>query len=212
MKYALPLLFFALLTPFSTMYAETQKTPGYETASFGGGCFWCVEVFFQRLNGVRSVVSGYQGGSLANPTYRDVTTGKTGHAEVVQVTFNPEIIRFEDLLSVFFAIHDPTTLNRQGADVGTQYRSVIFTSSPEQLQAANAKILQLTRERVFTDPIVTQVQEAPPFYPAEEYHQDYFNRNPNVPYCRIVIAPKLQKIQIPAELLRDGYPSLPNHP
>lgn len=204
MKFLSPLLFFALLKPFSHMNAEKQPQPVLETAFFGGGCFWCVAAFFQRLKGVTSVVSGYQGGSLSNPSYRDVTSGRSGHAEVVQVTFDPEIIRFKDLLSVFFAIHDPTTLNRQGADVGTQYRSVIYTTSPEQLQAANAKILGLTREQVFTDPIVTQVQEAPQFYPAEDYHQDYFNRNPNVPYCRIVIAPKLQKLQIPAELLRDG--------
>ncbi len=196
-------LFFALLAPWFSMKADTPQPSRRETASFGGGCFWCIEVFFQRLKGVDSVVSGYQGGSVANPTYRDVTSGRSGHAEVVQVTFDPDILRYEDLLTVFFAIHDPTTLNRQGADVGTQYRSVIFTYSDEQHQAARAKIEELTRENIFDDPIVTQVQDAPRFYPAEDYHQDYFNRNPNVPYCRLVIAPKLQKIQIPPELLRN---------
>jgi peptide-methionine (S)-S-oxide reductase len=203
MKKFLRPLFFAILTPVYFMNAETPQASRLETASFGGGCFWCIDVFFQRLRGVESVVSGYQGGSLANPTYRDVTSGRSGHAEVVQVRFDPEVIRYEDLLTVFFAIHDPTTLNRQGADVGTQYRSVIFAYSEEQLKAAQAKIEELTRENVFDDPIVTQVQQAPRFYPAEDYHQDYFNRNPNVPYCRLVIAPKLQKIQIPPELLRD---------
>jgi len=147
-------------------------------------------------------VSGYQGGSLANPTYRDVTSGRSGHAEVVQVSFNPEIIRYEDLLGVFFAVHDPTTLNRQGADVGTQYRSVIFTYSDAQMQAAKEKIRELSEGKIFDSPIVTQVQNAPKFYPAEDYHQDYFNQNPNVPYCRLVIAPKLRKIEIPPELLR----------
>lgn len=189
------------------MQAETSPTPpqpaSFETASFGGGCFWCIEVFFQRLKGVESVVSGYQGGSVANPTYRDVTSGRSGHAEVIQVTFDPEIIRYDDLLTVFFAIHDPTTLNRQGADVGTQYRSVIFTYSEDQLKAAKTKIEALARENVFDKPIVTQVEDAPRFYPAEDYHQNYYNQNPNVPYCQIVIAPKLRKIQIPDELLRD---------
>lgn len=196
-------LFFIWITAYFPMQAELPQPAQLETASFGGGCFWCIEVFFQRLRGVESVVSGYQGGSVQNPTYRDVTSGRSGHAEVVQVTFDPERIRYEDLLTVFFAIHDPTTLNRQGADVGTQYRSVIFTYSDSQLQAARAKIEELTRGNVFDNPIVTQVLDAPRFYPAEDYHQDYFNRNPNVPYCQIVIAPKLRKIQIPPELLRD---------
>jgi len=200
-------LFFAIMAAVYPMQADTpQPAPQpvqLETASFGGGCFWCIEVFFQRLKGVESVVSGYQGGSMPNPTYRDVTSGRSGHAEVVQITFDPDIIRYKDLLTVFFAIHDPTTLNRQGADVGTQYRSVIFTYSDAQLRTARAKIEELTRENIFDQPIVTQVQDAPRFYPAEDYHQDYFNRNPNVPYCQIVIAPKLRKIQIPPELLRD---------
>lgn len=203
MKKILLLLFFAVFSPDYGMKANEVESNALETASFGGGCFWCVEVFFQRLRGVESVVSGYQGGSLANPTYRDVTSGRSGHAEVVQVRFNPAVIRYEDLLHVFFAIHDPTTLNRQGADIGTQYRSVIFAYSEEQLEAAQTKIAQLTAEKVFRDPIVTQVQRAPRFYPAEDYHQDYFNRNPQVPYCQFVIAPKLRKIEIPQELLRD---------
>lgn len=196
------LLFVGLMAPLN-MNANEPAAPALQEASFGGGCFWCIEVFFQRLQGVTAVVSGYQGGTVANPTYREVTSGRTGHAEVVHVTFNPEIIRYEELLEVFFAIHDPTTLNRQGNDVGTQYRSVIFTYSPEQRAAAQAKIAQITAEKRFEDPIVTQVVDAPPFYRAEDYHQDYFNRNPNAPYCRLVIAPKLQYIRIRPELLRE---------
>lgn len=196
------LLFFALLAASFPMQAESTPTPTTETASFGGGCFWCIEIFFERLKGVKSVVSGYQGGSIPNPSYRDVTSGRSGHAEVVQVTFNPQILRYEDLLTVFFAIHDPTTLNRQGADIGPQYRSVIFTYTDAQHQAAKNKIAELTALKTFDDPIVTQVESAPRFYPAEDYHQDYYTNNPNVPYCRLVIAPKLRKIQIPKELLK----------
>jgi peptide-methionine (S)-S-oxide reductase len=172
-------------------------------ASFGGGCFWCIEPFFEQLKGVESVVSGYQGGTTPNPSYKQVTTGKTGHAEVVQVTYDPGVIRYEDLLQVFFAIHDPTTLNRQGADVGTQYRSTILVGTPEERQAAEAFIARLTTEKVFKDPIVTQVEDAGPFYPAEGYHQDYFANNPTAGYCRVVIAPKLKKIELPPHLLKD---------
>ena len=182
--------------------SDSPKQPELQDASFGGGCFWCVEAFFQRLKGVDKVVSGYQGGTVARPTYNEVTSGRTGHAEVVKVTFDPEIIRYEDLLEVFFAIHDPTTLNRQGNDVGTQYRSVIFTYTDEQKAAAKAKIKQLTEAKAFDDPIVTQVESAPTFYEAENYHQNYFRRNPNAPYCRLVIAPKKERIQIRPELLK----------
>ncbi|MCC5848393.1 MAG: peptide-methionine (S)-S-oxide reductase MsrA [Verrucomicrobia bacterium] len=182
--------------------SDSPPNPKLQEASFGGGCFWCVEAFFQRLKGVDKVVSGYQGGTVARPTYNEVTSGRTGHAEVVKVTFDPEVIQYEDLLEVFFAIHDPTTLNRQGNDVGTQYRSVIFTYGEAQNAAAKAKIKKLTEAKTFDDPIVTQVEEAPTFYKAEDYHQNYFRRNPNAPYCRLVIAPKKERIEIRPELLK----------
>lgn len=203
--FSLPLLFFLLMGTFA-MSEETNppEKPVLQEASFGGGCFWCIEPFFEKLRGVKSATSGYQGGHVENPTYQQVTTGRTGHAEVVRVVFDPGVIRYEDLLEVFFAIHDPTTLNRQGNDVGTQYRSVIFTYSEEQNRAAREKIRRLSDDGVWDDPIVTQVVEAPPFYKAEDYHQEYFRRNPNAPYCRLVIAPKLQKIQIRPELLNES--------
>jgi len=203
MKKIILSLFLCGLTGIYPMHANEPVSKPLEEASFGGGCFWCVEVFFLRLKGVESVVSGYQGGRVANPSYREVTTGRTGHAEVVRVKFDPAVIGYQDLLEVFFSIHDPTTLNRQGNDVGTQYRSVIFTYNEEQNKAAKGMISKLTALKTFDDPIVTEVREAPPFYEAEDYHQDYFNRNPNAPYCRLVIAPKLRGIQIRPELLRD---------
>lgn len=169
---------------------------GLETASFGGGCFWCTEAFYERLKGVHAVESGYQGGHVENPTYKEVVSGRTGHAEVVRITFDPKVISYEDLLDVFFMAHDPTTLNRQGADVGTQYRSVIFAYGEDQLKAAKAKIEELTKAKAFRDPIVTQIVKAPKFYKAEKYHQDYFANNPNAPYCRMVIAPKLRKADL----------------
>ncbi|MGA0333453.1 MAG: peptide-methionine (S)-S-oxide reductase MsrA [Kiritimatiellia bacterium] len=174
-----------------------------EKASFGGGCFWCIEPFFEKLKGVISVQSGYQGGDVKNPTYKEVTTGKTGHAEVVQMVYDPAQIQFKDLLEVFFEIHDPTTLNRQGADIGTQYRSAIFYYTEAQKTQAEAAIARLNAEKVFDRPVVTQVQAAGEFYVAEGYHQDYFAKNPNAPYCRLVIAPKLKKIQIREALLKD---------
>lgn len=171
-------------------------------ASFGGGCFWCLEPFFEQLKGVEDVVSGYQGGDTANPTYREVSSGRTGHAEVVRVTYDPDVIDYKDLLRVFFAIHDPTTLNRQGADVGTQYRSTILYQNEEEKKAAEDTIEKLTRDKVFRDPIVTTIEEAGPFYKAENYHQDYFANNRRAPYCQAVIAPKLKKIDLPKELLK----------
>ena len=164
-----------------------------ELATLGGGCFWCLDAVFLRLKGVGSVVSGYCGGRTVNPTYRDICEGNTGHAEVVQITFDPAQISYPDLLEVFFAIHDPTTLNRQGNDVGTQYRSVIFTHSAEQAASAAAAIAALKSARTYADPIVTQVLPRPTFYPAEDYHQDYFANNPRQPYCQAVVAPKLAK-------------------
>jgi peptide-methionine (S)-S-oxide reductase len=166
-----------------------------ETATLGGGCFWCLEAIFKELNGVEKVVSGYSGGSVPNPSYRQVSTGTTGHAESVQITFDPQIISFRELLEVFFTIHDPTTLNRQGADVGTQYRSVIFYHTPEQKEIAKEVIAELEVAKIWDAPIVTEVTPFKSFYLAEEYHQEYFERNPDEPYCRVVIAPKVAKFR-----------------
>ncbi len=166
-----------------------------EIATLGGGCFWCLEAVYDRLEGVLSVESGYAGGHVANPTYEAVCTGRTGHAEVVQVTFNPEMISYREILDVFFSIHDPTTLNRQGADVGTQYRSVIFAHTPEQEQTARAALAEITAAGLWPDPIVTVVQPLDRFYIAEEYHQEYFARNPLQPYCQVVVAPKVAKFR-----------------
>ena len=167
-----------------------------QTATLAGGCFWCLEAVFDQLKGVESVKSGYMGGKSANPTYEDVCSGATGHAEVVQVTFDPEAVSYEDLLGVFFAIHDPTSLNRQGNDVGTQYRSAIFYHSPEQKMAAEQVIARLTQEKLFAKPIVTEVVPAAAFHPAEAYHQQYFERvGAANPYCSYVIEPKVAKFR-----------------
>jgi len=164
-------------------------------ATLAGGCFWCLESAFNRLRGVESAVSGYMGGRTLNPTYQDICGGNTGHAEVVQVSFDPEQITFRKLLEIFFTLHDPTQLNRQGNDVGTQYRSAIFCHTPEQKAEAEAVIAALSAEGTFDAPIVTQVLEVTPFYPAEDYHQGYFDTNPNQPYCQFVVAPKLAKVR-----------------
>jgi peptide-methionine (S)-S-oxide reductase len=166
-----------------------------EVATLGGGCFWCVEAVFKQLKGIEKVVSGYSGGHRPNPTYEQVCTGATGHAEVAQITFDPDVISYRDVLGVFFATHDPTQLNRQGNDIGTQYRSVVFYHSPEQLATAKEVIAELERENVFDRPIVTELKRLETFYPAETYHQDYFARNPNQPYCAAVIAPKVAKMR-----------------
>jgi peptide-methionine (S)-S-oxide reductase len=166
-----------------------------ETAILGGGCFWCLEAVYNELRGVERVISGYAGGSVPNPTYEQVSSGRTGHAEVVQVTFDPEVISYRELLEVFFTIHDPTTLNRQGADVGTQYRSVILYQSPEQEQTAREVIAETNASSVWPSPIVTQVEPLDRFYPAEAYHQNYFELNPYQPYCQIIIAPKVAKVR-----------------
>ncbi|MEX2151745.1 MAG: peptide-methionine (S)-S-oxide reductase MsrA [Gemmatimonadaceae bacterium] len=164
-------------------------------ATFGGGCFWCLDGAIRQLRGVEKIVSGYAGGKRPNPTYEQVCSGTTGHAEVVQISFDPSIITYRDLLGVLFTIHDPTTLNRQGSDIGTQYRSVIFYHSPEQEQDAKEVIRELESNKVWEDPIVTEVVPYSVFYPAEGYHQDYFNKNPNQPYCSAVVAPKVSKIR-----------------
>jgi peptide-methionine (S)-S-oxide reductase len=162
-----------------------------EKATLAGGCFWCLEAVYNQLKGVEQVVSGYTGGDTTNPTYEQVCTGTTGHAEAVQITYDPQEITYRDLLEVFFTIHDPTTLNRQGNDVGTQYRSAIFSHGPEQAQVAEEVIKKLEDARIWNSPIVTEVAPLGEFYPAEDYHHDYYERNTRQPYCQMVISPKL---------------------
>lgn len=169
--------------------------PNLEVATLAGGCFWCLEPAFDELRGVRDVVSGYTGGHVPAPTYHQVCEGTTGHAEAVKVAFDPGEVSFREILEVFFTIHDPTTLNRQGADVGTQYRSAIFYHSPEQKRVAEEVIAEMEREKVWDAPIVTELSPAGEFFPAEEYHQEYYERNPGQPYCRVVIAPKVAKFR-----------------
>jgi peptide-methionine (S)-S-oxide reductase len=166
-----------------------------EVATLGGGCFWCLEAVYQELRGVEKVESGYSGGDVPNPAYREVCSETTGHAEVVQVTFNPEVVSYRDILEVYFTIHDPTTLNRQGADVGTQYRSVIFYHDDEQRRIAEAVISDLESEGIWSNPIVTEVAPLDEFYVAEDYHQNYFRNNGFQPYCQVIIAPKVAKFR-----------------
>ena len=166
-----------------------------ETATLAAGCFWCVEAVFDDLKGVEDVVSGYAGGQTENPTYRQVCNGDTGHAEVAQIKFDPSVISFKDILRIFFSVHDPTTMNRQGADVGTQYRSAIFYHNDEQKRDAEEVIKEITDEGVYDDPIVTEVTPLEKFWPAEDYHQEYFANNPNVPYCAAVVSPKVKKFR-----------------
>lgn len=173
----------------------TMNNKKTDTAIFAGGCFWCTEAFFTDLTGVEKVVSGYIGGKTANPTYQEVSSGYSGHAEAIKITFDPDQVAYEDLLEIFFSTHDPTTLNRQGADVGTQYRSEIFYTSEAQRAAAENFIKLLTDQDVFGKKIVTKVSAASKFYPAEDYHQDYYAQNSNQPYCQAVIAPKLDKLK-----------------
>ena len=167
----------------------------YQTATLAGGCFWCLEAVFDELEGVLSVESGYAGGKVANPSYREVCNGTTGHAEVVQVTFDPAVLSFSDLLRVFFTIHDPTALNRQGADVGTQYRSAIFYHDDGQKRVVEEIITEINSEKMWPKPIVTQVAKFDKFYMAEDYHQEYFAHNPYQPYCMAVVAPKVTKFR-----------------
>jgi peptide-methionine (S)-S-oxide reductase len=166
-----------------------------QVATLAGGCFWCLEAVFEQLKGVKKVESGYSGGHVPKPSYEAVCTGTTGHAEVTQVTFDPDVIPFRDLLAVFFSIHDPTTPDRQGGDVGTQYRSAIFYHDDDQRRVAEDLVRELEAEHVFDDPIVTKLEPLAAFYPAEEYHREYYRRNPNQPYCRAVIAPKVAKLR-----------------
>jgi peptide-methionine (S)-S-oxide reductase len=166
-----------------------------ETAILAGGCFWCVEAVYQDLKGVDQIASGYVGGSVKHPTYEQVCSGTTGHAEAIRIAFDPAQISYRQILELFFAFHDPTTLNRQGADQGTQYRSAIFPATPEQRATAEAVIKDLTAERVFADPIVTTIEPAGTFYPAEKYHQEYYRKNPYQPYCAFNIGPKVAKLR-----------------
>lgn len=174
---------------------KVKVKQGMEVATFAGGCFWCTEAVFLEIKGVEKVVSGYIGGKTVNPTYKDICTGETGHAEAIQITYNPNEVAFEDLLEVFFATHDPTTLNRQGADVGTQYRSEIFYHSEAQKTKAENYIQLLEKEKLYDKKIVTKVSSATVFYPAEDYHQNYYNQNSSQGYCQMVIAPKLEKLR-----------------
>ena len=172
-----------------------SSTAEREVATLGGGCFWCLDAVYRQLRGVEKVESGYAGGTTPDPTYKEVCGGNTGHAEVVQITYHPSEISFRDLLDVFFTIHDPTTLNRQGADMGPQYRSIILTHSDEQARIARETIAEVTAEKLYDDPIVTQIEPLTTFYPAERYHQDYFANNSRQPYCQAVIAPKVAKFR-----------------
>lgn len=183
-----------LLLTFS-LFGNNSMKDKYEIATFGGGCFWCVEAIFERVKGVQKVESGYSGGKVADPDYKMVSSGTTGHAEVVQITFDPEVVSFVELLEIFFKTHDPTTQNRQGADVGTQYRSIILYHSEEQNKLARQVISELDSERIWPDPIVTEVLAFEKYYPAENYHQEYFENNPNQGYCRLVINPKVEKFE-----------------
>lgn len=166
-----------------------------ETATFGAGCFWCVEAIFQNLKGVQSVTSGYAGGHVKNPSYKDVCTGETGHAEVAQIKFDPGIIQYNDLLKIFWTTHDPTTLNRQGSDVGTQYRSVIFYHNDKQKKLAEKSKKEIEKEGLYSNPVVTEITAYSTFYEAENYHKDYFKNNPDAPYCQLVINPKVIKFK-----------------
>ncbi len=188
---------------------ENTAVTKLETATLGGGCFWCTEAVYQQIKGVKSVVSGYTGGHVENPTYKQVCTGQTGHAEVIQIKYDPSVIGFEKLLEIHFKTHDPTTLNRQGPDFGTQYRSAIFFHSPEQKKVSETVVAKLNEAKVFRAPIVTEVVPAAPFYPAEDYHQNYVRENPRNGYCRAVAAPKIRKVRkVFSDLIRDADESV----
>lgn len=189
------------------MQPISAQNNNLETATLGGGCFWCTEAVFLEMKGVEKVVPGYSGGHVKNPAYREVTTGRTGHAEVVQITFDPKTTSFSEILEVFFMTHDPTTLNRQGNDVGTQYRSAIFYHNEEQKKIAEKVIALIEEDKVYDDPIVTEVTPFKAFYLAEDYHHNYFERNRNQPYCQFVVAPKVEKFRkIFKEKLKENKP------
>lgn len=202
-KFFLPFIVLLLLScsPTQTKTSNlmnnfTEKTNNnFQLATLGGGCFWCLEAVFMEIKGIESATSGYSGGTVKNPAYREVTTGRTGHAEVVQLKFDPEIISFQEILEVFFHLHDPTTLNRQGADVGTQYRSVIFYHNEEQEKTAREVFREIDASDLWDDPLVTEISPMTAFYVAEDYHQNYFQNNPSQPYCTFVIGPKMEKLR-----------------
>ena len=182
------------LTLFSTMTLESRAEPSLETITLGAGCFWCTEAVMQRVDGVTEAVSGFMGGHVENPTYKQVVTGTTGHAEVAQITFDPKVVSFDEILEIFWLMHDPTSLNKQGADVGTHYRSAVFYHSEEQKKSVDAAIAKLNESGKYDRPIVTEVAAAGPFYPAEDYHQEYYELNKRAGYCVYVIHPKLVKL------------------
>lgn len=192
-KYLLLILFCAL--SITAQNKPKKSNTNIETITLGGGCYWCIEAVFENLDGVKTVVSGFSGGKIANPSYEEVCTGKTGHAEVIQITFDKTKTNLDEILKVFFTVHDPTTLNRQGGDVGTQYRSVIFYNSEAQRKIAQFIINELNKNKVYNNPIVTKVEPFINFYKAENYHQDYYEYNKYKPYCRLVIQPKLEKFE-----------------
>ncbi len=191
----LTLIIFTNLVFTITSFGQSVMKERIEIATFGGGCFWCVEAIFDRVTGVHSVVSGYSGGHVINPAYKQVTTGMTGHAEVIQISFDPGVVSFVELLEIFFKTHDPTTLNKQGADVGTQYRSTVLYHDEQQQNQAENIIRELDGAGIWNDPLVTKVEPFKEFYEAEEYHQEYFENNPDQGYCRVVIQPKVEKFE-----------------
>lgn len=195
MKNIFLIAIFALSLNGFAQNTKTKNTSNLETITLGGGCYWCVEAVYENLDGVKSVVSGFSGGKVANPTYEEVCTGTTGHAEVVQITYDKTKTDINEIFQVFFTVHDPTTLNRQGADVGTQYRSVIFYKNAEQKNAAESIIAELNKAKVYNSPIVTKVEPFKAFYKAEDYHQNYYANNKNQPYCKMVIQPKIEKFE-----------------
>lgn len=187
--------FILIISLLFTMNFQPDQNKTSQIITVGGGCFWCTEAIFKELRGVIKVVPGYSGGNVKNPSYREVCTGSTGHAEVIQITYNPELITISEILEVFFMTHDPTTLNRQGPDTGTQYRSAIFYHSEEQKKAAENIIKQYETEKIFEMPVVTEITPFKAFYPAENYHHDYFEQNKRQPYCQFVISPKIEKFK-----------------
>lgn len=195
MKNTILIFLFALSFSGFSQGSKTKNTSNLETITLGGGCYWCVEAVYENLDGVKSVVSGFSGGKIANPTYEDVCTGTTGHAEVVQITYDKNITNINEIFKVFFTVHDPTTLNRQGPDVGTQYRSAIYYKNEDQRKAAQSIIGELNKAKVYDSPIVTKIEHFTKFYKAQDYHQNYYANNKNQPYCKMVIQPKIEKFE-----------------
>ena len=193
-NFLLLLYFLSIISGITMIGTEKKNKQIFEQATFGAGCFWCVEAIFECLDGVLDVRAGYTGGHTENPTYEDVCSGETGHVEVIQLDFNPKIISFKQILDIFWKAHDPTTVNRQGADIGSQYRSAVFFHSNQQREIAEKSMKAADHSKLYENPIVTEITSLATFYPAEEYHQDYYHRNTNAPYCQVVIQPKLKKL------------------